>query len=331
MSSNDAAAVPPPLHVIFGAGQIGTLLADELLARGVHVRLVRRGPAGGARPGLSWASADVTNATQADAAVAGAAVVYDCTNPAQYHRWEELLPPLKRGVRQAAARTGARLVVLDCLYMYGRPQKAPFDEDTPLRPCSHKGELRAQLATELFDAHRRGEVRATTGRASDYFGPSCPTALLGEVFAERLMAGKALQMGGDPDQPHSYSYGPDVARGLAALGLHPQADGRVWHLPVSWQGTTRGLVQALAATLGKPAKVQAFPDWVLRTMGLVDPVLGAAAEMTYQWKLPYLLDDTRFRTAFGLQPTPTGQAVAETADWFRQVAQKRAAGTRAAA
>lgn len=316
MSNSASAVLPPSLHVIFGAGQIGTLLADDLLARGLRVRLVRRGPPGPARPGLSWASADVTDAASADAAAAGAAVVYDCTNPAQYHRWDELLPPLKRGVRQAAARAGARLVVLDCLYMYGQPEKAPFDEDTPLRPCSHKGQLRAQLARELFEAHRRGEVRATTGRASDYFGPAVPTALLGAQFAQRLMAGKALQMGGDPDQPHSYSYGPDVARGLAVLGLRPDADGNAWHLPVSWQGTTRGLVQALAATLGRPAKVQAFPDWVLRAMGLLNPVLGAAAEMTYQWKAPYLLDDSRFRKAFGVQATPAAQAVAETAAWM---------------
>jgi len=102
-------------------------------------------------------------------------------------------------------------------------------------------------------------------------------------------------------------------------------------LPVSWQGTTRGLVQALAAHLGKPAKVQAFPDWALRALGLLDPVLGAAAEMTYQWKLPYLLDDTRFRQAFGVDATPAAQAVAETAEWVRDIAQKRQDGTRAAA
>src|SRR5271165_6112972 len=116
MSSNPALLSASPLHVIFGAGQIGTLLARELLARGVRVRLVRRGTAGTAAPGLEWARADVTDAAQADTAADGAAVVYDCTNPAQYHRWDELLPPLKRGVLGAAVRAGARLVVLDCLY-----------------------------------------------------------------------------------------------------------------------------------------------------------------------------------------------------------------------
>ncbi len=323
MSTVEKPRLPPagatglsPLHVVFGAGQIGTLLAAELLGLGLRVRMVRRGTAGPPRPGLEWARADATDPAQAAAAAAGAAVVYDCTNPAEYHRWDELLPPLRRGVRRAAAATGARLVVLDCLYMYGRPRRAPFDEDSPLDPCSRKGELRAMLARELFEAHARGEVRATSGRASDYFGPGVPTAVLGERFAARLMSGKPVQVWGDPDQPHSYSYGPDVARGLAVLGAHPEADGRAWHLPVAWQGTTRGLVEAVAAALGRPVRISAVPDWLLRALGLVVPVAGAVAEMTYQWKLPYLLDDRRFRTAFGVEPTRADRAVAETAAWI---------------
>jgi len=252
-------------------------------------------------------------------------VVYDCANPAEYHRWDEVLPPLKRGVRDAAARAGARLVVLDCLYMYGRPERVPFDEDTPMRPCSHKGELRAMLARELFEAHARGDVRATTGRASDYFGPDTPLALLGSRFAERIMAGKPLEMGGDPDQLHGYSYGPDVARGLATLGANPWADGKAWHLPLAWTGTTRGLVEAIGAALGRRGSVRPAPDWLLRAAGLVSPMLGAAAEMTYQWKVPYVIDDRRFRAAFGLAPTAPEQAVAETATWIRSLAAARAA------
>src|SRR5690349_24092104 len=47
---------------IFGAGQVGRKLADELIRRGHHVRLVRRGSAGPGRPGLTWLSGDVTDA-----------------------------------------------------------------------------------------------------------------------------------------------------------------------------------------------------------------------------------------------------------------------------
>ena len=331
-SSPSSAAPPrppdaePALHVIFGAGQIAPLLARELLASGQRVRLVRRG-APGQLPGVEWARADLTDARAAAEAARGAAVVYDCANPADYHRWDELLPPLKRGVREAAARVGARLVVLDCLYLYGRPERAPFDEDTPMRPCSHKGELRAMLARELFEAHARGDVRATTGRASDFFGPGMHLSLFGRG-GSRLLAGKPLEVFGDPDLPHGYSYGLDVARGLAALGLHPSADGKAWHLPLAWSGTTRELVAAVAAALGVPgprAAVRVIPDWMLRAMGLVVRPVGAMAEMTYQWKLPYVIDDRRIRAAFGLAPTPAAHAVAETAAWIRGQKPARAA------
>jgi nucleoside-diphosphate-sugar epimerase len=288
--------------------------------------MVRRG-APMARAGLGaveWRQADVTDARAAEDAARGAAVVYDCANPAQYHRWDELLPPLKRGVREAAAQVGARLVVLDCLYMYGRPDRSPFDEDTSMRPCSRKGELRAQLARELADAQARGAVRATTGRASDFFGPGMHLSLFGRG-GPRLLTGKPVDALGDPDQPHGYSYGLDVARGLAALGLHPSADGKVWHLPLAWTGTTRALVAVVGAALGVRGTVRAVPDWVLRAMGVVVPPMGAVAEMTYQWKLPYVIDDRRIREAFGVAPTPAAQAVAETAAWIRAQGAARAA------
>ncbi len=40
-----------PLHVIAGAGQIGPMIAERLLARGYRVRLVRRGAFTGAPAG----------------------------------------------------------------------------------------------------------------------------------------------------------------------------------------------------------------------------------------------------------------------------------------
>ncbi|ACG71273.1 NAD-dependent epimerase/dehydratase [Anaeromyxobacter sp. K] len=306
--------VPPELHVVFGAGQVGRRLARELLGLGHSVRLVRRGPPGPELPGLRWLSGDATDPLFAGEACRGADVVYDCTNPPDYHRWDELLAPLRRGIRDAAARAGARLVALDCLYMYGRPAASPFDEDAPLAPCSHKGELRALLARELLEAHARGDLRATTGRASDFFGPGAgAAALLGDRLAARLRAGKPFEAFGDPDLPHAYSYVADVARGLAVLGTDDAALGRAWHLPVAWTGSTRGLVEAVGAALGRPARLRIVPDWLLRVGGLLDPTLGAAVEMTYQWKVPYVPDDRRFRAAFSVEPTPAAEAVAATA------------------
>lgn len=144
------------IHTIFGAGQVGLKLADELLARGHTVRIVRRGPAMAPRERLVWMSGDVTDRAFADQAAAGADVLYNCVNPTDYTRWHGVIEPLMRSVGEAAARSKAKLVVLDCLYMIGAPATSPFDEDTPMQPCSPKGELRKQMFEELLAAHRRG-------------------------------------------------------------------------------------------------------------------------------------------------------------------------------
>jgi nucleoside-diphosphate-sugar epimerase len=311
MQTHEQARGHAPLHTIFGAGQVGLPLAHELLDQGYAVRLIRRGLAGAARPGLTWMSGDVTDPAFADAAARGAAVVYNCVNPPDYARWDGILEPLMRSIRGAATRAGARLVVLDCLYMIGIPERTPFDEDAPMRPVSHKGELRARLVEELFEAHRRGDLEVCSGRASDFFGPATPSSVLFNPRAlARLRAGKPLEGFGDPDLAHGYSYTPDVARGLALLGTRDEAVGKVWHLPLSWAGSTRALVERAGALLGVPGRVRAVPNWALTGIGLISPTMRALREMVYQWEHPYVIDDRRFRASFGVEPTPIDAALA---------------------
>ncbi len=301
------------IHTVIGAGQVGTQLASILAEAGHRVRLVRRGPAGAARAGVTWMRGDITDRSFADEVCRGATSVYNCTNPPEYHRWEGVLEPLYRATWAAAGRAGARLVQLDNLYMVGRPPTTPFDERTPMRPCSAKGELRRQMVEELAAMHERGDVEATWGRASDYFGPSTPNAavLRPDVYA-RLLSGGTIHVFGDPDMPHSYSYTPDVARGLAVLGTHATAAGRVWHLPVAAQLTTRALLERFAERAGTRIKVRRVPQWAIRTVGVVVPLFQALAQMTYQWDVPYLMDDSDFRRTFGVGPTALSEAIDAT-------------------
>src|SRR5258708_5315358 len=144
------------LHVVLGAGQVGTVLAEKLLARGKRVRQVRRGktqPEGGAPSGIEWMRGDVSDPAFAAEAMRGAAVAYDCVNP-NYHEWPALLPPMRRGLREGAARSGTKLVQLDNVYMLGAPS-GPMTEESPVAPVSKKGALRAQLAEETLAASRR--------------------------------------------------------------------------------------------------------------------------------------------------------------------------------
>lgn len=314
------------IHTIIGAGQVGTQLAALLVREGHQVRLCRRGALTHALPGVTFMQGDATDRAFADQACRGATVVYNCANPPDYSKWDGVLVPLYRAVREAAGRAGARLVQLDCLYMYGRPPHAPFDERTPMEPCSEKGKLRKLLVDELFAAHARGDVQATSGRASDYFGPGTPNAMLlrPDVY-DRILAGSSVYVLVNPDMPHSYSYTPDVARGLAVLGSHPAALGRAWHLPATAQLTSRELLHRFAARAGTTIKVRRMPQWAMRSLGVFVPLLSAMVEMSYQWEVPYVIDDGDFRRTFGVGATALDVAIDATLAAHAQAKAQRTA------
>lgn len=304
------------LHVVLGAGQIGTRLSEILLTRGHRVRQVRRGQAGPQRRGLEWASGDITDLRFAEEVGRGAAVVYDCMNPL-YHQWPDLLLPIAEGGIRAASSSGSRLVALDCLYMYGKPN-GPMTERTPMAPSSKKGELRVKLAERRLAAHRGGEAEVTIGRASDFFGANLPYSYFSERFFERIIKGRSAEAFGDPDLPHSYTYADDVARSLAILGDRKEAAGEVFLLPTPAAETTRTLMQKVGAALGLDVNVSRVPSWVVRAIGLVSPMMREMHEMIYQWEVPFVVDDTKFRTTFGVEATPLPQAIEETAAWARK-------------
>jgi nucleoside-diphosphate-sugar epimerase len=137
---------------------------------------------------------------------------------------------LQAGVLAAAEAQGARLVSMENVYMYGPPAGCPLTETGDYAAHTKMGKLRGQMATELLAAHRAGRVAVAIGRASDYFGPrGGAQSNLGDRLFPPPWPETATVLG-DPDQPHTYTYIPDIGEGLAVLGEHPDAPGEVWHL-----------------------------------------------------------------------------------------------------
>jgi nucleoside-diphosphate-sugar epimerase len=306
------------LHVVFGGGQVGSPLAERLLAAGHRVRVAKRSP-GGIPSSAEAALGDAADRAYCRAAAQGAEVVYHCMNP-PYHRaqWTRLVPLYMENLIAGAGAAGARLVVLDNLYMVGRTSGRPITEDTPSRPCSAKGEIRARAAERLLEAHRRGEVRAVTARASDYYGPGGRLTHLGDYFWPAALAGKPARVLVDPDAVHSYHYIPDVAAGLVALGGAGDGDlGRAWLLPCQPAGTMRELVGRLSRALGRDIRLTGAPRILVRAMGLFVPLMREVDEMLYQWEEPMIVDDRRFRERFGVAPADPEQAARATVEWAR--------------
>jgi len=306
------------LHVVLGAGQIGVRVATLLRQRGHRVRIVQRGRSAAGLAGIEHRSGDITDVDFARDVAAGAAVVYDCMNPA-YHRWATDLMPLARGSLHAATTSGAKLVALDCLYMYGRPT-GPMREDHALTPCSKKGALRVQVGELRLNAHRRGDVRLAIGRASDFFGADLQLSCFGDRFFERLLAGKPGECMGDPDMPHSYTFADDVADALVTLGAHDDTSGEapIWHLPTAPAESTRALVTRLGNALGLEARTTRLSPVVLGIAGVFSPFMREVKEMVYEWEVPFVVDDRRFTSTFGQHATPTSEQVARVAAWAKQ-------------
>ena len=304
------------LHVVFGTGQVGNALAAHLASLGLAVRAVSRHRPS-ALAGVDWRPADVTEPEVAADAAKGASVVYQCLN-APYTQWPERFPPLQRGVLAAAERNDALLVSLENLYGYGPTGGKPMTEDLPLAATTVKGRTRAAMTGELLAAAADGRVRVAIGRASDFFGPGVTQgSTLGERVFGNAQAGLRADFIGDPDQPHTYSYVPDIAVGLATLGTDARAAGQVWHLPGPATVTTRALLDLVAAEVGHPVGIRSVPKLAVRALGLVNPMLRELAEMSYEFDQPFVLDTSKYQAAFGAAGTPLAAAVAATVAWYR--------------
>ena len=91
----------------------------------------------------------------------------------------------------------------------------------------------------------------------------------------------------------------------------------MWHLPGPATGTTRALLDLVAAEVGHPVGVRSVPKLAVRALGLVNPMLRELAETYYQFDEPFVLDTSKYESAFGAAGTPLAAAVAATVAWYR--------------
>lgn len=310
--------MPQQLHVVFGAGQVGSRLAERLLALGHRVRVAKRSP-GGVPAGAEAMYGSADDEGFCISAAQGARVIYHCINPEYVTAtWRLLLPRYASHFLAAAGRTGARLVVLDNVYGLGRPRDGLVRADAPAAPVSRKGEVRARVTQQLLEAHAAGHARVVIARAGDFYGPGGTLTYYGDQFWPDALAGKPVRTITGLDHPHTNHYIPDVAEGLAELGTAPDdVIGRAWMLPCAPAVTPRAMIAACATALGREIAINPTPMWMQRALSLFIPFLRETPEMSYQWAEPFVMDDAPWRARFGTQATPLDDGVAATVAWAR--------------
>lgn len=306
-----AAALRGRSYVVVGAGQIGRPLAALLAASGADVRWVSRRAPPQVPTGVSHVPLDASDGAALAKVAAGAHAIFVAVNPAQYdaRAWQRALPPILEGVIAAARDSGARLVVLENLYMYAL-DKGPLGPGTPEAPTTAKGRLRKQLADRLRAAHAQG-VEAVALRPSDFWGPGLDFSVLTDKTAREMRAGRRPMTILSGEAVHALSHRDDVVRVLVQLALAERdVLGRAWIAP-SVHVAPRELLTLVAARLGVAVRPRPTPRWQLL---MVAPFVTSARgllEMLPQWDRPYLVDDRETRARFGVEPVSIEDGIHE--------------------
>ena len=298
------------VHVVLGAnGGAGRAVVRELMARGQEVRAVSRSGTGDFPGGVEVIRGDITRAEDVKRTCKDAEVVYNCAN-VPYQHWLKTFPKIVQGSIEGAASADAKLIFCDNLYMYG-PTDQPMTEETPRLARGKKGKLRIELERILLDAHRRKEVRVAIGRGADFYGPGTNSVTKDFVFGA-VVANKKAQWPVSLDTPHSLNYIEDFARGLVTLGEREEALGEVWHIPASEPITGREFITLAFEAAGKEPNITTLSPLMVRVGGLFNPLVREFGEVLYQFEKPFVMDASKFKSAFSLETTPHREAIQGT-------------------
>jgi nucleoside-diphosphate-sugar epimerase len=309
---------------IFGYGPVGRATAARLAADGREVIVVQRRAPPDLPKGATFAPADALDRGAVVKAVRGAGqFVVAIGFPYSGVVWREVWPKAMANFVAACKKTGARMVFIDDLYMYG-PQTAPLIETMPLVDKGWKPAARSAATRVWMAAAAAGEARVAALRAPDFYGPGVGNSFLGDTSIGKLAQGKAAVFIGSPDVLHDYAYVPDIARAATTLLAAPDsAFGQAWHMPCAPTRTTHDIFKIAADTLDVKLRISAMPAWMLGASGMFSPFLRELQEMRFQWDRPYRVDASRFARAFWSDVTPFETGIPDTALAFRAALKRR--------
>lgn len=299
--------------ILGSGGPVATELAKALTKYSDEIQLVSRNPQKVNENDLLF-KADLLQKDEALEAVKGSSVVYVTVGfPYDLKTWQKNWPVLMQNVIAACKEHKAKLVFFDNIYMYDEDYLNPMDENTPLNPPSKKGKIRLQIANMLMNEVKAGNLTALIARSADFYGPSIKNvSLLTETVFNPLATGKKANWFGKLNKKHSFTYTPDAGKATALLGNTEDSYNQVWHLPTAKDPYTgKEWIESIAIAMGKKAKIQVAPKFLVRIMGLFNPIMKEFVEMFYQYDRDYVFDSSKFEKYFDQKPTSYSDGIKE--------------------
>lgn len=301
--------------ILGSGGAIGSELVKHLTA-GEPVRLASRNPK--LVPGAETVAADLSNFDDTLTAVSGSRVAFLLAGlKYDLKVWRELWPRIMHNAIEACKRSNTRLVFFDNVYMYGKVEGV-MTEETPFRPSSKKGEIRAQIATALLGEMKAGNLTALIARSADFYGPSVENGVPNKLVFDKFAKGaKAMWLMNDSVK-HSLTFTPDAARSLVLLADTEGAWNQTWHVPTASDPPTgKEFIELAAKEFRTQPKYRVLTRPMLWLAGWFDTTIRESYEMLYQSEFDYVFDSTKFMEAFHFQPTPYPEGIHRTAQAYQ--------------
>ena len=293
------------MHTILGAGgPVANALARELKSNNNEpTRLVSRKEIKTTGKNQSWVKADLLNFKEVLEAAKGSTVIY-LTAGLVYDKkiWAQQWPVVMNNFINAGKETSARLIFFDNVYSYGLVN-GPMLESTPYNPCSVKGEIRARIATNLLDEVRAGNINASIARAADFYGTDNGNSFFDVMVLDKFAKKQSAQLIGNPGKLHSFSYIPDMGKGLFLLGQDAASDNQTWHMPTAKPLSGKQFIELAAQIYETKPGFMSLGKAMLWSYGLFVKVVAESLEMYYQYNHDYIFNSDKFEKAFNFKPT----------------------------
>lgn len=301
--------------VIGANGGIGSEVTAALLRRNWHVRaLVRTAPNPNAdlphdqidwRIGDAMSSEDVLNAARA------ADAIIHAVNPPGYRNWQELVLPMLDNTIRAAIVNKARIVLPGTVYNFAPAILANVTEDSPQKPITRKGAIRAEMEKRLENATENG-AKALIVRAGDYFGAHAGNNWFSQCLVKPGKKVSAITYPGKAGIAHQWAYLPDVAETMAELLDH---DGKIepfarFHMEGHWDHGGTQMINAIQQCVGRELKTRRLPWPVINLARPFSSFCREIWEVRYLWQHGFKMNNDRLTALIGKEPrTPLAHAV----------------------
>lgn len=234
-----------------------------------------------------WQTRAYTRGTDMAQAARGVDVIVNGLNPPNYHDWKTILPAITDQVIDAAKASGATILFPGNVYVYG-DQPGPWDENTPHRANSRKGQLRIEAEASYRAAATQG-VQTIILRAGDFLTPEMGESALDLIYLREIKKGR-LTSAGDPNAVRAHAWMPDLARAGAMLAQKRHELPSFADIPFAGHSfSSNQLAATIREITGKPLKISRFPWWIMTVASPFWELARELKEMRYLFSHPHQL------------------------------------------